>query len=73
MENLLSNLFDDLAEGIHRIKYKNGNDNKKFKTCGIKYQDCDSCLEYINVKDDLIEYKCLCCNINYQYWLGKIQ
>ena len=67
MENLLSNLFDDLAEGIHRIKYKNGNDNKKFETCGIKYQDCDSCLEYINVKDDLIEYKCLCCNINYQY------
>ena len=22
--------------------------------------------EYTNVKDDLIEYKCLCCNRNYQ-------
>ena len=24
------------------------------------------CLEYTNIKDDLIEYKCLCCNKNYQ-------
>ena len=32
---------------------------KKCETCGIKYKDCNCCLEYINVKDDLLEYKCL--------------
>ena len=32
---------------------------KNCETCGIKYKDCNCCLEYINVKDDLIEYKCL--------------
>ena len=30
------------------------------------YKHCDCFLEYTNFKDDLIEYKCLCCNINYQ-------
>ena len=24
------------------------------------------CLEYTNAKDDLIEYRCFCCNKNYQ-------
>ena len=28
---------------------------------------CDCFLEYINFKDDLIEYKCLCCNKNCQH------
>ena len=36
---------------------------KKNKTCEIKYKNCF--LEYINYKDDLIEYKCLRCNKNY--------
>ena len=36
------------------------------ETCRIKYKYCDCFLEYINFKDDLIEYKCLCCNKNYQ-------
>ena len=27
--------------------------------CEIKYKDCNCFLEYINFKDDLIEYKCL--------------
>ena len=27
----------------------------------IKYKDCNCFLEYINFKDDLIEYKCLWC------------
>ena len=36
---------------------------KKIKTCEIKYKNCF--LEYINYKDDFIEYKCLCCNKNY--------
>ena len=30
--------------------------------CGINYKDCECCLEYPNIKDDLIEYKCLCCS-----------
>ena len=32
----------------------------------MKYKYCDCFLEYTNCKDDLIEYKCLCCNKNYQ-------
>ena len=28
--------------------------------------NCDCFLEYTNIKDNLIEYKCLCCNKNYQ-------
>ena len=31
---------------------------------GIKYKDCECCLEYSNVKDDLIQRKYLCCNRN---------
>ena len=38
---------------------------KKCETCGIKYKNCECCLEYTSVKDDFIEYKCLCCNMNY--------
>ena len=39
---------------------------KKCETCGINYKYCDCFFEYINFKDDLIEYKCLCCNNTYQ-------
>ena len=31
----LSNLVDNLAEGIHKIKWKNGHDSKKCETYGI--------------------------------------
>ena len=34
-----------------------GHDNKKCKTCGIKYKDCEGCLKYNNIKDDLIPNK----------------
>ena len=37
------------------------------KTFGIKYNYCDRFFEYRDFKDDLIEYKCLCCNKNYQH------
>ena len=30
------------------------------------YKYCDCFLEYTDFKDDLIQYKCLCCNKNYQ-------
>ena len=52
----LSNFVNNLSEGIHEIKYKY----------------CDCFLEYINFKDDLIEYKCLPCNKNYQQLLGLL-
>ena len=42
----------------------NRHDDKKCKTCRIKCKYYDCFLEYINFKDDLIEYKCLCCNNN---------
>ena len=29
-------------------------------------------LEYVNLKDDLIEYICFCCNKNYQKHFMKI-
>ena len=49
MTTSLSNLVDNLAQGIHKIKCK----------------DCDCFFEYESVKDDLIEYKCLSCNKDY--------
>ena len=66
MASSLSNLVNNLSEGIHRIKSKYGHDDKKCETCRIKYKYCECFLEYTNFKDDLIEYKCLCCNKNYQ-------
>ena len=55
MASSLSNLVNNLAEGIHKIKCKYGPDNEKSKTCGIKYKDCACCLEYTNNKDKLVE------------------
>ena len=52
---------------IFRIKCKFGHGDKRCDICGIKYKYCDCFLEYTNFKGDLIEYKCLCCNKNYQH------
>ena len=38
---------------------------KKYETCGTKHKDCKCCLEYTNIKYDLILCKCLC-NRNHQ-------
>ena len=51
----LSNLVDDLAEGIHKIKCK----------------DCDSFLDYEIVKDNLIKYICLSYNKDYANKLNE--
>ena len=67
MPSSLSNLVNNPSQGIHRIKCKFGHDDKKCEICRIKYKYIDCFLEYINFKDDLIEYKCLCCNKNYQH------
>ena len=56
MASSLSNLVNNLFEGIHRIKLKLRHDDKKRETCGIKYKYCDCFLEYANFKDDLMEY-----------------
>ena len=71
MTSSLSNLVNNLSEGIHRIKYKYRHDDKICETCRIKYKYCDCFLEYTNLKNDLIEYKCLCCNKNYQHKFGE--
>ena len=49
MASSLSNLLDNLAERIHKIKCK----------------DCDCILEHESVKDNLIKYKFLSCNKDY--------
>ena len=49
MATLLSNLVDNLAKKIHKIKCK----------------DCDCFLEYESAANDLIKYKCLSCSKNY--------
>ena len=59
MASSLSNLVNNLSEGIHRIKCKYRHDEKKCEACGIKYKRCDCFLEYTNFKGGSIEYKCL--------------
>ena len=49
MATSLSNLVDNLTEGIHKIKCK----------------DCDCFLEYESVRNNLITYKCLSSNKDY--------
>ena len=41
MPSSLSNLVNNLAEGIHKIKCKYGHNDKKYEPCGIEYKDCD--------------------------------
>ena len=38
MANSLSNLVNNLSEGIHRIKCKSRHNDKKCETCRIKYK-----------------------------------
>ena len=71
MASTLSNLVNNLSEGIIRIECKYGHDNKKNEIYRIKYKYCNCFLECTNFKDDLIEYKCLCYNKNYQQKLDE--
>ena len=64
MASSLSNLINNLAEEIHRIKCKNEHNNKKCERCEIKFKYCYCFLA--KFRDKLTEYKCLCCNKNYQ-------
>ena len=71
MASSLSNFVNNLSEGIHRIKCKLRQDDQKCETCRIIYNYWNCFLEYTNFKDDLIEYKCLCYNKNYQRKFDK--
>ena len=66
MASSLSNLVNNLAEGIHKIKCKKENYNKKWKISWINYKDFECCLEYTKVKDYSMQYKCFLCNRDYQ-------
>ena len=66
MTSSLSNLVNNLSEGINKIKCKYGHSDKKCETCRIRYKYCDFFLECTNFTDDLIEYKCICCNKSFQ-------
>ena len=72
MATSLSNLANNSAEGILKIKCKDGHDNKKCETCRIKYKDFECFLEYTNFKDDFMTCKCSYGNRNYQKSLIKI-
>ena len=55
MASLLSDVVDNLAEGIQKIKYK----------------DCDRFLEYEIVEDNLIKCKCLSYHKDYSKKIDK--
>ena len=57
MASLLSNLVNNLPEGIHKIKCKYRHDDKKCQIRRIKYKYCDCFFEYTNFRYDLIEHK----------------
>ena len=60
------NLVYNLSEEIDKVKCENEYGIEKCETCRIKYEYCNCFLEYMDFKDDLIEYKCLRCTRNYQ-------
>ena len=62
----MASSLSNLVEAIHKTKCKYWHDDKKFETCIIKYKNWNCLLEYSSFKDDLVEYKCTCCNRNYE-------
>ena len=66
MASYLSNLVNNLFEGIQKL-----NANTKMMIKGVKFSEINTSIaasfpEYANFKDDLIEHKFLCCKKNYQ-------
>ena len=56
MGSSLSNLVDNIAQGIHDVTFRVNMDMIiiiKKETCGSKYKDYKRSLEQKNVKDDL--------------------
>ena len=61
MASSLSNLVNN--KGVNKCKFID--DDKECETCGITYKYCNCFLKYKKFKDDLIQYKCSCCNEYY--------
>ena len=55
MSTSLSNLFNNLSEGVH-------ND---------KCTDCKSCLNYMTTKDEQLIFRCFRCKKNYEKDFNK--
>ena len=53
MASSLSNLDNNLSEGLHRIKCKFEHADEKCETCGIEYKYCDCFLQNTSFKDVL--------------------
>ena len=66
MASSLSNLVNDLAERIHKTMCKYRHNDKTCERCRIKCKNCECYLEHKKVKNNSIDYKCLCCNKNFQ-------
>ena len=67
MASSLSNLVNNLAEGIHEMKFKYRHDNEKCKNCRLNANIASTLkVLYTDVKDNLILHKCLFCNKNNQ-------
>ena len=72
MASSLLDLVNNLSEVIHKINCKFRHDDKNIKLVELIISKCWDCfLEYKIFKDDLIEYKCLCCNKNCQQNFDK--
>ena len=71
MATSLSNIVNNLSAGIHKAKCKYGHDDEKCETCENTYKISHCFFEYTNFKNDLIEYKCLCCKTNHQKRLDE--
>ena len=73
MASSISNLIDNVPEGNHRVICRHRHDNKNCETFGIKYNYCECCLEYVNVKGYLYYTKvCLVIGVTKNI-LRKIQ
>ena len=71
MASSLSNVVNNLSDRVHKIKCNYGHDDENCGICGFKYKYFNLFLGYTNFKDDLLEYKYLCRNKNYQYKFHK--
>ena len=60
-----------LLKEFIKIKCKCRHIIKKCETCGITYEVWDCFLEYTNFTDYLTQYKCSCCNQNYEQSFDK--
>ena len=65
MTSSLSNLANNFSKGIHRIKCKLDKMIKNMSHVKLNISIVTVFLNSQILMDNLIEYKCLCCNINY--------